>query len=484
MAFNGSGIFARLYNWVNDANAGIAIKSARMDAEDNGFATGLSNCICKDGQTTITANLPMAGFKHTGVGNATLVNHYAAAGQVQNGAFVNLGTSAGTNTATASATPTLTAYAAGQAFRFIVGVTCTSAVTLNIDGLGAKAVQKLGAALVAGDLTANDAVEVFYDGTQFQLLTPARTPVLASGAFLPSATGTTQNTLASATSTDLGTITTQNVLISGTTTITGFGSSASLASPIYLIEFSGILTLTNNATSLIIPGGANITTAAGDTAIVEYLGSGNWRVRQYNKATGTAVISPTITQPTRQYLKSGSSATYTTPANCKAIVVREVAGGGGGAATATNAGSVGGTTSFNSISVVGGSGGSLLSVPGGGQGGTGGSGSADLRLAGGGGTSGLGGAGGNSVFGGGGASIANGAGIAGAANTGGGGGGGDNGTNFGGSGGGGGEYAEFRITTPSATYTYTVGAGGAGGAAGTNAGGAGGSGLIIVDEYY
>jgi len=32
------------------------------------LATGLSTCITKDGQTTITANLPMATYRHTGGG--------------------------------------------------------------------------------------------------------------------------------------------------------------------------------------------------------------------------------------------------------------------------------------------------------------------------------------------------------------------------------------------------------------------------------
>ena len=58
MAFNGSGVFVRLYNWVNDAAANIKIRADRMDNEMDGFATGLSSCITKDGQTTITANLP------------------------------------------------------------------------------------------------------------------------------------------------------------------------------------------------------------------------------------------------------------------------------------------------------------------------------------------------------------------------------------------------------------------------------------------
>ena len=58
MAFNGSGVFVRIHNWVTDAANNIKITASRMDAEFDGMATGLSNCITKDGQTTVTQNIP------------------------------------------------------------------------------------------------------------------------------------------------------------------------------------------------------------------------------------------------------------------------------------------------------------------------------------------------------------------------------------------------------------------------------------------
>lgn len=58
--FNGSGTYVRNYNWVNDKNNGIDITASRFDTEDNGYATGLSTCICKDGQTTTSAIIPFA----------------------------------------------------------------------------------------------------------------------------------------------------------------------------------------------------------------------------------------------------------------------------------------------------------------------------------------------------------------------------------------------------------------------------------------
>jgi len=56
------------------------------------------------------------------------------------------------------------------------------------------------------------------------------------------------------------------------------------------LHFDGVLTLTHDATDLILPGGANITTTAGDEAeFVEYA-SGDFRCTSYTKADGTAIV--------------------------------------------------------------------------------------------------------------------------------------------------------------------------------------------------
>lgn len=67
MAFNGSGVFVRLYSWIQQKALGFDIDSTKMDAEDNGFALGLSTCITTNGQSVITANLPMGANKLTGL---------------------------------------------------------------------------------------------------------------------------------------------------------------------------------------------------------------------------------------------------------------------------------------------------------------------------------------------------------------------------------------------------------------------------------
>jgi hypothetical protein len=113
-----------------------------------------------------------------------------------------------------------------------------------------------------------------------------------------------EGSIASAATTDLGTISVNILSITGTTTITGLGSTAVTSNPLYFVRFTGALTLTHNATSLILPGAANILTVAGDTAIFKYEGSGNWRCMQYTCASG---LSPAPGIP-----QNSKSAAYTT----------------------------------------------------------------------------------------------------------------------------------------------------------------------------
>lgn len=89
-------------------------------------------------------------------------------------------------------------------------------------------------------------------------------------------------TLASAATVAIGSAQANTIQISGTTTITSFDTVASGA--VRRLVFSGALTLTHNATKLILPGAANITTAAGDAATFVSLGGGNWRCVGYQLA--------------------------------------------------------------------------------------------------------------------------------------------------------------------------------------------------------
>lgn len=178
MAFNGAGVFVRLYNWVNDRNASINIRADRMDAEMDGMATALTDCVTRDGQSPATANLPMAGFIHTGVGNGTARNHYAALGQVQDSA-TNWVVAGGTADAiTAGYAVVITALVDGQLCYFRASAAnATTTPTFSPNGLTARTITKIGGgALVVNDIPgANAEVILRYNlaNTRWELMDPA-----------------------------------------------------------------------------------------------------------------------------------------------------------------------------------------------------------------------------------------------------------------------------------------------------------------------
>jgi hypothetical protein len=84
-------------------------------------------------------------------------------------------------------------------------------------------------------------------------------------------------------------------LITSTTAITAFAFTNDAVGRTARIRFNTVRTLTYNATSLIIPGAANLTTAVGDIMQIRSLGSGNFVVEWYTPAAATP--SETIVTP-------------------------------------------------------------------------------------------------------------------------------------------------------------------------------------------
>ncbi len=105
----------------------------------------------------------------------------------------------------------------------------------------------------------------------------------------------------SASTTDLARYGAEYTEITGTTGISALGTVR--AGEIRWVRFTGALLLTHNGTSLILPGGANITTVANDTACFVSLGSGNWLCLDYKTQTRTGTgglvhaTSPTLVTP-------------------------------------------------------------------------------------------------------------------------------------------------------------------------------------------
>jgi hypothetical protein len=98
--------------------------------------------------------------------------------------------------------------------------------------------------------------------------------------------------VAAGTTCDIGAAASQLVRITGSSgPITSFGMGA--AGLARLVRVASTPTLTHNATSLILPTAANITCAAGDSFIAVSLGSGNWRIQGYQRASGAALVGST-----------------------------------------------------------------------------------------------------------------------------------------------------------------------------------------------
>lgn len=186
-----------------------------------------------------------------------------------------------------------TAYVNGQRFAFKANFANTATATANVNSLGAKTIKQQGGAgpvnLVGGEIQVGQHVILEYDSVAdaLILLNPQSiTAGLASP--INEAKGAD---IASATTTDIGAATGNYVQVTGTTTITGFGTVQ--AGTRRIVKFTDVLTLTYNATSLILPTAANITTAVGDTATFISLGSGNWICVSYLRADGSSVGSAT-----------------------------------------------------------------------------------------------------------------------------------------------------------------------------------------------
>jgi hypothetical protein len=95
--------------------------------------------------------------------------------------------------------------------------------------------------------------------------------------------------VASAATVSIGTAVGNDLRVTGTTTIIAF--DVMQAGVKRTVRFAGALLLTHNATKLNLPTGANITTAAGDTAEFISLGSGNWYCSRFSRISGAALAS-------------------------------------------------------------------------------------------------------------------------------------------------------------------------------------------------
>lgn len=86
MSYNGSGVF--LINTAGQpVTPGSTISSTAFNALTTDLANGLTTALTKDGQTTPTSNIPLGGFKITGLGAGTNPTDAVNLGQITAGGF-------------------------------------------------------------------------------------------------------------------------------------------------------------------------------------------------------------------------------------------------------------------------------------------------------------------------------------------------------------------------------------------------------------
>lgn len=236
MPYNGTGIFSRVYQWVNDAANNLDVDATRTDTDSNDIADGLSNCITRDGQSPAVADIPLGGFKLTGVGNGSAPGDAVNYGQ----AFTN---------------PTF------------VGFTATG--TVNLTGATVTV-----ATQALGDNTTKAASTAFVQQAAFTAALPAQSLGFlrssgAAAAFTQTHTGYAQKEvkgadIASSATINLSTATGNFVHITGAVAISAI--TIPVGAEFVLITDS-TPTITPGA-ALDIPGGVAIAAAAGDRITV------------------------------------------------------------------------------------------------------------------------------------------------------------------------------------------------------------------------
>lgn len=165
---------------------------------------------------------------------------------------------------------------AGQGFIFTVSNAGTGIVT--VDPSGAELINSASTFM----LLPGESALIVCDGVQWYT------------AFNSSGLNSLGTDVASATTTDIGLSSSDFVTITGTTTITSFGAPTAFGRRHLWLVFASTVTVTHNATSLILPGGVNYTTSAGDVLEVVNISGSNWRVVGVSKNDGTPYLTAAL----------------------------------------------------------------------------------------------------------------------------------------------------------------------------------------------
>ncbi len=173
MPFNGSGVYSAPSSpgAFNPATAGGSADPTSWNALLTDLSTALSTTITRDGQTTITQNIPFNTKKITGLGPGTALTDAANISQIVSSSLTGAADTGAADAYAIAPTVAISAYAAYQSFQFVAAHANTTTSTLAVSGLAVKTIKRPnGDNLAANDILAGAVVDVIYDGTNFILL--------------------------------------------------------------------------------------------------------------------------------------------------------------------------------------------------------------------------------------------------------------------------------------------------------------------------
>ena len=275
---------------------------------DRDLTVPISNPQTLDAYGKATTRIFIPGKYSYAVDDSAAVQQEIAldAGAATDTGTTSLDSVLGTNTITASGeATTVTAYSDKEVYTFEAANTNTGAVTLNIDTVGAKAIVKnFDQAISAGDFT------------QFQVIRVAYSSTSDNFAWVDASVKTKRQTKGS----DIASATSITILdndgnlfdITGTTTIATING---VAGTLNTFQMDGAVTFTNSA-GLIMTGGVDFTSAAGDVLEFYQLTASTVLNTNITKADGRSVVLPVIA--TQAGMESDSALdTMVTPGRVK-----------------------------------------------------------------------------------------------------------------------------------------------------------------------
>jgi hypothetical protein len=250
--------------WAQDRDDGTKILATRHDTNDQDMADGINSTLEKSGSNAATGNLDIGSNRITLVADGTAKTDVATVNQIQSNGPAFQATDTGTaNTYVIALTPAITAYAAGQRITFKAGAASTTASTLNVNTLGAKALKKLhDQDIASGDIETGSIVTAVYDGTNFQV-----TSQLASSSTTSPGGSDTQVQYNSSSA------------FAGSAHFTFDGTSATVANPLFLPDGSASAPALSNTgdtnTGLYWPGAdqLGLTTAGAAGLLIDATGA-------------------------------------------------------------------------------------------------------------------------------------------------------------------------------------------------------------------